>query len=240
MSNIYNILVIGDSRAKLLEPELNKTSLNLSFTVKVLPGAGLHRITLKALTSLSYDNAFDLLILAGGINDLTKLVHLPTRHALPRYNSANNLAEAVLFEMRKSINKISKITSIPLVLATLPGMDLVKYSPDYNELLAPFQPALDEAVTTINKQIRGINRLNGIHTLNLAYPVHRCKGKGGHYRNQYSLLLDGLHPGSFLRAKWVNSLISFCTKIFPEVTFFQVNHPPYQCFTSATTTNGYW
>lgn len=218
MSNSYNILIIGDSRAKLLEHELNKSTFNFLFVVKVLPDAGLHRITLKALTSLSYDNSYDMLILAGGINDLTKLAYLPTRHALPRSNSADDLAETALFEMRKSINKITKITSIPVVLATLPGMDLVRYSPDYSELLAPFQPALDEAITIINKQIRDINRLNGTFTLNLAYPIHRCKGKGGHYRNQYSLLLDGLHPGFVLREKWTNSIISYCSRIFSVVT----------------------
>lgn len=51
-SYIIDVLIIGDSRMKLLERDLNSTLLNFNFTVISLPGAQLHHITLKALTSL--------------------------------------------------------------------------------------------------------------------------------------------------------------------------------------------
>lgn len=215
-SNVIDVLIVGDSRMKLLEPDLNNTSLNFNFTVKSLPGAQLHHITLKALTSLSYSNSYRLVIISGGINDMTRLVRNPTKHALPRHSNAEALQEVVLSEMRKSVHKIKKISDIPLVMATLPGMDLVSYSPDYADLLTSLQPHIDVAITEINKQVRGINRLNNIHTLNLAYPIHRCKGNGGYYRNQYTLLSDGLHPSRFLRDRWVDAITKYCSRIFPE------------------------
>lgn len=192
--NCYNILIIGDSRVSRLETELRKTTLNLDFTVESLPGARFERITLKAMTMLAYYDHFHLVIITGGINDMSKHVHHPSRHALPRFGSVNSLADNTLTIMRTSIQKIKNITSLPVVLATLPGMDLTRYSPEYHELLAPLQHIFDDAITSINKQIRGINRLNNLRSLNLAYPVHWCKGKRGLYRNQYSLLHDGLHP----------------------------------------------
>lgn len=219
--NYINILIIGDSRMRSMENELNKFTLSLKFSVKFLPGAKLHQLTLKALTSLSYPNSFQLVIIAGGINDMTRLVHIPSRHALPKYGNAEALAEAVLYEMRTSVRRIKEITDIPVVMATLPGMDLAGYSPEFRDLLISLQPCMDNAITTINKQVRGINRLNNIHSLNLAYPVHRCKGKRGYYRNQYSLLVDGLHPGEYLMSIWANALVSYCTRIFPEVTHLQ-------------------
>lgn len=214
-SHISDVLIIGDSRMKLLQHDLNSNTSGLNFTVISLPGARLQHITLKVLTTLSYPNAFKLVIISGGINDMTRLVRSPTKHALPRFRNMEVLRESVLTEMRRSVQKIKKISNVPLVMATLPGMDLASYSPDYATLLTPLQPNINGAIEEINKQVRGINRLNDIFTLNLAYPVHRCKGKKGLYRNQYSLLLDGLHPGKFLRDKWVGAIIGYCLRVLP-------------------------
>lgn len=220
--NAIDILIIGDSRLRHIKENLNNISFKFNFTVISLPGANLHQITLKVLTSLSYTNNFKLVIISGGINNMTKLVHIPTRHALPRYGSVNIMTESVLSEIRRAVYKIKKITDIPIVVATFPGIDLVSYSPEYTDLLSPLQEVIDQAVVDINKRIRGINRLNETQTLNLAYPVHRCKGKMGLYRNQYSLLSDGLHPGEVLLKKWADNIILFCSRLFPENTHFHV------------------
>lgn len=156
---------------------------------------------------------------------MTRLVCTPSKHALPRFRGVEALKNAVLSEMRNLVYKIRKISNVPLTVATLPGMDLASYLPDYASLLVSLQPSMDEVITEINKQIWGINRLNDIHTLNLAYPVHRCKGKRGLYRNQYTLLWDGLHPGNFLRDKWVDDIFRYCSRIFPLTTHLQGRIP---------------
>lgn len=213
----YDILIVGDSRTRGLEYSLNSTSLNLRFTVFTLPGASLNTIMLKALTSLSYSNTYQLVLLIGGINNMTRLLYNPTRHAVPRFRSTVDLVEHTLSAMRITIDKISAITNMPVVLASLPGMDLAAYSPDYRDLLLPLQDSIDNAITEINLRIRGINRLNNLQTLNLAYPVHRCKGRNGRYRTQYSLLFDGLHPNTYLQARWVNAIIDYCAQVLPGV-----------------------
>lgn len=80
---------------------------------------------------------------------------------------------------------------MPVALATLLGMEFSAYSPDYHDLLSPLQPTFDDGVMGVNQRIRGINRLNNLPSPNLAYPVHRCKGKHGKYCTQYPLLHDG-------------------------------------------------
>lgn len=219
MSDTYyfDILIVGDSRTRNLEDKLNNTSLNLRFNVITLPGANLKAIMLKTLTLLSYPNSYQLVCVAGGINNMTRLLHNPTRHAVPRFRATADLVESTLSAMRITINKISAITNKPVILASLPGMDLAVYSPEYCDLLTPLQASIDNAITKINLRIRGINRLNNVHTLNLAYPVHRCKGKNGRYRTQYSLFSDGLHPGAYLQDRWVNTIIDFCAKMLPGV-----------------------
>lgn len=213
----FDILIVGDSRTRGLEDKPYYTSLNLRFTVITLPGANLDSITLKMLTLLSYPNAFELIFVVGGINNMTRLLHNPTRHAVPRFRAVTDMIENTLSDMRIALNKITAITDKPVILASLPGMDLSAYSPGYRDLLSPLQASLDTAITKINLRIRGLNRLNNVRTLNLAYPIHRCKGKNGRYRTQYSLLFDGLHPGTYLQGRWVEAIIEFCVRALPGV-----------------------
>lgn len=213
----YNILIVGDSRARHLQQILNQTTLNLSFKVHTLTGAKIAAIALKTLTELSYHNSFHLVIIMGGINNITRLHHYPSKHAVPRYAQAHDLIESTLVELKTAMDKIRAISEVPSSLATLAGMNLGVYSPAYHDLLSHFQPMLDGSMVEINKRIRGINRLTNNPTLDLAYPVHRCKGRSGHYRTQYSLLHDGLHPSEALLSKWATKIQEFCVQNLPYV-----------------------
>lgn len=196
--------------------------------------ARMSNIALSAMAALSYPETYHLVIIMGGINDLSKLVYAPTKHALPRYGNLYDQINLTLDSFRESIGKIRKITEVPVILATLAGMELAKYSPSYAALLQPLQSDFNKAIIEINKQIRGINRLVNLDTINLAYPVHRCKGGGGRYTTQFSLLYDGLHPSEQLLSKWADMVIEFCTGQFPHLCYVQprVNHStvgPYVC-----------
>lgn len=146
---------------------------------------------------------------------MTRLLYKPTRHAVPCHGSAELLVENTLAAMRTTIEKIRAITPMPVALATLPGIDLAVYSPEY--LLRSLQSSFDDPVREVNLRILGINRLNNLQPLNLAYPVHRCKGKHGKYRTQYTLLYDGLHPSPYLQDKWVGMIIDYCRLVLPGV-----------------------
>lgn len=183
----------------------------------MIPGARMANITLCTLAALSYSDVYHLVIVSGGINDLSKLVHLPTKHALPRYGNSTELVERTLDTLRVSMDKIRAISDAPTILATIPGMDFAKYSPEYADILTPIQSSFNHAVVEINSRIRGITRLVNLDTVNLAYPVYRCKGGGGRYTTQFSFFYDGLHPTDLLLGRWATMIINFCTGFFPHL-----------------------
>lgn len=222
--NEYKILIIGDSRVRGLQGVLDRTSLNPSFRDIMAPGAKLGDLALKTIAELSYHDSchYNLVILVGGINNLTKLSYKPTRHAIPRFKSCGNLIDYTRREMEKAISKIKRHFNIPVALASLSGINLVNHSPHYYAELFNLQPLIDESIVALNKLIRGINQMNGLRTPDLSSDVHRCSGRGGHYRTHYTQLYDGLHPGFPLRNRWADKIISYCGWTFMELSHYQM------------------
>lgn len=116
--------------------------------------------------------------------------------------------------MEKAINKIKSYFDIPVAIASVAGIDLVNYSPQFYGKLFYMQPMIDESIIMLNNRIRGLNRMNGLRTPDLSSDVHRCSGNGGRYRTHYVHLYDGLHPGYHLRNKWADKIISYCARMF--------------------------
>lgn len=216
-SYCYHVLIVGDSRVRQLYGELSATTLNIEFHIRPLSGARMDQIALKAVTELAYWDGYHLVILAGGINNLSKLFWHSGRYAGPRYKSTNQLVEYTLREMRAGVQKVRAFTSVPVALASMAGMDLVKYSPWHYDKLYHLQPLIDLATVRINLQIRGINRSNSLLTPDLSSATNRCCGRGGRYRSHYTYLIDGLHPGFNLRRIWAANIVRYCMCLFPEV-----------------------
>lgn len=153
----YKVLIIGDSRVQHLYDVLDMTSLNLSFRVITVSGAKLNELALKAIAEPSYYDPchFNLVIFAGGINNLTKLSYRPTRHAILRFKTSWDLINLTRVEAEKAIDKIKSYFNIPVALASLTGINLVNYSPQYFSELFYMQPLVDSSVVALNKLIRG-------------------------------------------------------------------------------------
>lgn len=225
-SNQLHVLLAGDSRVKYLENILSRNSLNLKIRVECLPGARLERIMMRILSCIAHYDNYNLVIIAGGINDLTCLKFNPCRHATLRHLNAVRMCDAFMSRLRSIYSRIERITATPIVISTLPGMDLSEYAPGLWHQLILQQPILDQAIVEINRQIRGLNRSRGQTTLNLAYPVHRCAGRRGHYYAHYALLYDGLHPGAALRERWVQAILNFCALNLTGVFYDQETLEP--------------
>lgn len=217
----YRVLIVGDSRVRQLCGPLNIATLNIEFHVKTVPGAKMDQIALKAMAELAYYDGYHLVILVGGINNVSKLFWQPDRYAGPRYRSVDLLVNYTLREMGVAVQKVKAYTNIPVSLAAMAGMDLVKYSPWHYDRLYPLQPLIDQATVRINHQIRGINRSNLLFTPDLSSATNRCSGRGGRYRTHYVHLIDGLHPGLRLRRVWASNIIRYCAGLFPEVKHHQ-------------------
>lgn len=195
---------------------LNDTRLNVTFKVITLPGATLIRIADTAIEILREDYRYQLIIVAGGINDMTVLRYQPFRHALPNYTSINQLVSHTTNEMRRCVERIQAYSDMPVALATLSGIDLPKYAPQYQYAVFRYQPIIDRAIIAINYQVRGVNRLNSLCSPDLSSAVHRCVGRRGRYRTHYTHLYDGLHPGYHLRTIWTRNIHNYCRRVFPD------------------------
>lgn len=217
--DFYNILIVGDSRIRNLNYYLANSTLNLQFYVKCLPGAKLDQLMLKAMANLSSYDDISMVILIGGINNITW-------HATLRHYRQNEICDSVMQELYRITDRIIGISGIPVAFATLPGMSLSAYAPQMEYRLAPLQGILDDAVIEINRRICGLNRLRYLNTPDLAYPVHRCVGRRGRYYSHYSFLYDGLHPGPVLLDKWATKLFEFCALTFKHVWHVQDRVPP--------------
>lgn len=224
----YRILIVGDSRVRNLQEELNATSLNLHFVVFTLPGANFYRICLKAKVEISYDDCYDLILLIGGINNLTRINRHPSYHIMPRYRSVTRLVNSTIDQMVQGVLQLQQITSTPITIPSLVGVRLVSYSPHFWRSLYRLQPIIDTAILQVNNRIRGINRLNNMRTIDLSSHVHRCVGHGGRYRTRYIHLRDGLHPGAELLELWAAKIVGFCGTYFTDLTHVQDR------------TSGYW
>lgn len=165
--SLYKILVVGDSRLRFLQEKPNNTSLNLDFVVIVLPGANFQRIILKTLIEISMDTDYQLIILIGGINNLTRLHYGPARYIRPRYQNMSDLVHSITNCMRDGADQIGRLTTTPVVIGTLVGARLLSYLLCRRRNLYYQQPLIDGAIIRINCLIRGINRLNGVQTLDL-------------------------------------------------------------------------
>lgn len=177
MNHHYKVLIVGDSRVRFLEDRLNNTTLNLHFMVKMLPGADMHRIALKAMTESPYAD-YHLIILIGSVNNPTRLVRRPVRHIIPRFCDAEDLVNYTLDKIRLAVNRLRRVTPTPMVVSSLTGIKLCRYSPFYSDMLYGFQPAIDGAINQINCLIRGVNRINYMQMLDLSSHVYRCVGGG--------------------------------------------------------------
>lgn len=217
----YHVLIVGDSRVRQLRGALSDVTLNIEFHVRSIPGAKMEQIALRAMTELAYWDEYHLIILVGGINNLSKIFWHPSRYAGPRYRSVSQLVDHTLRDMRSAVRRVKTLTNVPVLLASMAGMDLVKYSPWHYARLYHLQPIMDAATVKINLQIRGINRTNSLFTLDLSSTTNRCSGRGGWYRTHYTHLLDGLHPSYTLRGIWADKIVDYCINVFPGVTHQQ-------------------
>lgn len=151
----------------------------------------------------------------------------PVRNATLRYLSKRRICSRVITQLHEVLRRAVMIADTPVVIATIPGICLINYSPAIWYCLKHLQPILDGTITELSHQIRGLNRLNGFCTPNLAYPAHRCRGNGRRYYAHYAHLYDGLHPGESLKVKWARHIVEFCAGFFPHIWHMQDRVPTF-------------
>lgn len=195
------ILLVGDSRIRHLDMDLNSRDPGFAFVCKCLPGASFMKVVQKAREIITRNNTFSMIILLAGINDVTELIRQPEKMVKIRFTSVSDTLDHLKAQINEGIEALQNTTQIPITVCPLVGIDLKVYSP-INDQATYQQPIVDQAVSSINKYIYSVNVSHHIPTPHLESTIHKCKGKSGRMVHHYNKLHDGCHPNPDTRVIW--------------------------------------
>ena len=199
------ILLVSDSRGKRLKPRLTAPpDHQIDFIAK--GGITLHdamSITKKQLNNSHYICAY---ILAGICSITIKdegSIYLP-------YDTKEEIVINTTRLIRNVLRELDDCFTIPIVLSTFPGVDLIKANNKNATGSHPQQTILNEAMVTINDFIVDLNLTRGFSTPMLSSVIHKSHGKrkdgSQKYRHHLSRLSDGTHPSDSTLNYWKKRL----------------------------------
>lgn len=210
----YRFLCIGDSRLRFIQYWLNNNQRNMKFSCYVFPGATLGYLAyqLRLILEQSKGPYYDYIVVIAGLCDITTLERTSsTRVVKPAYSTVPALVDN--FERLFSLFRLTVglFTQIPIMYSTIAGIHLGRYASSDSEDFYYLQPTIDIAIPLINIIIKRVNEWNGMPTMDLAYSIHRAKGRGGRYRTRYCRLSDGCHPDEGTRREWAEEILKKVT-----------------------------
>ena len=144
----YSILLLADSRLKTIKPHIDfvikRDKLPFDITTEAKPRADLEELERIGLKLLG-DKQYDLVLVCGGINDMTKLNRV-SWIVSPRFCDLGHLVDTMTNKLHKLIALLESCTHY-LIVGQLPRIQLNTYNKlkgktDYDEL----QHVIDEGI----------------------------------------------------------------------------------------------
>lgn len=212
-AHMFRVLCIGDSRLRHIQPILNDNHRGINYYCFVYPGATLGRLAyeLRIILSLVNESHYDLIVVVGGVCDLTLYQKSPVRWITMAYPSIESTVEN--FERLLSLcrSTIALFTHTPVLFSTIAGVHMSRYVNTNSLTTYQEQPILDAAIPLINVIIKESSKVCGNPVIDLAKFIHHSKGKGGTYRTRYCRLSDGCHPDENTRRMWAEEILKVTT-----------------------------
>lgn len=209
----FRVLCIGDSRLRHIQILLNDNHRDIRYYCFVYQGATLGKLAyeLRVILSLVDDSYYDLVVIVGGICDLTRYQKSPTRWISLVYPTIEGIVDN--FERLYSLCRetINLFTHVPILFSTVSGVHMNRYIGSNSTSLYYEQPNLDTAIPLINKIIKESSRIRGLPTIDLAQYIHHSRGKRGSYRTRYCRLVDGCHPDEVTQHLWATEILKVTT-----------------------------
>ena len=201
------ILIVSDSRGKLLKPLLSPPP-GVTVELEIKNGATLTEardIVRRKLENTDYTCVY---IMAGICSVTSKdegLVYLP-------FDTTEEIVSSLTGIIRSTFKELDDLFTTPIILCTFPGAELIKVNNKNAQGRHPQQNLLNEAMIKLNDFIVELNFTRGHSTPMLCSAVHRChkRNKDGSekYLHHYCRLDDGIHP--------TQSTLNFWAKRFQE------------------------
>ena len=207
------VFIATDSRGRDLQPFLAShfSQQQLSIQVDVCPGATLEQLVnvIKAKT----DDSHDLIILSGGICNLTTKTKGKGIKSLTYHRNEDNISK-----IKDLVTTTQGTFGNRLSIATIPPASLLKFFQYHNKSLDPpeylteQQRDLLQDTEEVNQYITTLSKAANIRTIDLHKQVfnnvldpkkknkHSCEKRRRVFLEK--LLTDGVHANTTLKQKW--------------------------------------
>lgn len=196
-------IVVCDSRGRHLDMMLDDEDILVSFH----SGATLHYLAMRAIDIIAKHRP-DVILIMGGINDITVLNRFTRRVSLISTTTA-----VIIDHLITRINQAKSLIfaaspSTKIVIGGIIGINLNMYNRRLG--ISPLQPTVDNAITAVNSYIRQLNHDAQVPHPRITSKVHTWRR--GRRKNFYSRLTDGLHPNNLVLENWAHQIRVFHRK----------------------------
>ena len=136
-----------------------------------------------------------------GICSITEKNQSTGEISLP-FDTAGEMIQQVTAHIHKVLEELDDFTSVPIILCTIVGIDLISANKRADILKHPKQDIMDQAILAINENIVKKNTDRGYDTPPTASAVHRQHSAKKGYKHSYCRLVDGVHPNEAVLRFW--------------------------------------
>lgn len=207
MSN-YPVLIVADSRGRLLERELQYELYDINYQLIWVKGLRLVN-TSETIFNAVLRYRPKLIYLLNGVCDITYVRSRQPWSIALRHPDAHTTTTEYITAADQLLSELYSLSSrvghhIMVIFSTQTGVDLSYYNGYPRELVSPEQGIMNQSIAMINRRIFAMNWSMGIITPYLSSAVHmRCRGK---LRFAPNKLADGCHPTRQLCKEWALKL----------------------------------
>ena len=201
-------LIVSDSRGRFLSQYISGYT-DIVCEIAWYPGAGIDRLTNRAITKLNGGD-YNIVVIMGGVCDITSR-NSTTRVTTITTPNIECTVERVSSLMHEGVSALqNRYPDIKVMFVPVVGIDLNYYSRLPGT--SPQQTLLNEIIIKTNQKITEINLLNNIPTPWTHTLVHHNKGRGK-VAHRYQHLTDGCHYGSQANDWVANALVQALHKV---------------------------
>ena len=203
----YNILILADSRmlklGTYLDFILERERLQFDIQIKIVKGGSLEDMKDLGLEILK-DEAYHLVIVWAGINDLTDL-NKAKRTVSPKFDDIWYMVDTITDKLHDLKSSLMAYTQY-LVIGQITGIDMNDFNKGQTEYVV-LQQLINSGIRDINRVVCSINEENGMIPPWTFSDIHVYDKRENAHVDKYIKYADGLHPDNLLPMKWAEATI---------------------------------
>ena len=206
------MLIISDSRLKLISPYIDyiiqHEKLPYKIEVEAVKGANLEIIE-ETGARLLKENQYHLVLVCGGVNDLTVLNHA-TGRVSPVFDDLGCLVDTLTDKLHSLKETLGSYTQY-LIIGQITGLHMNTYNKDKSDHDI-LQRIIGGGMRYVNRVVCSINEENQVIPPWWFSDIHTYDKMSRRYLDKYVKFHDGLHPDNILLMRWAEAIVASMSK----------------------------